>query len=95
MQATTDPAAEPAPRPSPHDLWQQAAGDSRRYRDLLREHGMLVDRTRPRCPSKVALSIGAAAQCQDETGHSGCHFAAVAGFWGDTDERLLTGEGGS
>lgn len=28
--------------PSPLDLWRQANGDGDRYRELLREHGMLL-----------------------------------------------------
>ncbi len=76
-------------RLSPADLWQQADGDRQRYVQLLREHGLLVDRTGPRCPVKVCTSAGSVAQCQSEAGHTGCHFAAVAGFWSDGDDRIL------
>jgi hypothetical protein len=31
-----------APKPSPFDLWQQAGGDGEHYRDLLREHGLVL-----------------------------------------------------
>jgi hypothetical protein len=80
---------EPVTPPSPADLWQQANGDRQRYVQLLRDHGLLVERTGPRCPVKVATAVGTVAQCQNEAGHSGCHFAAVAGFWSDGDDRIL------
>lgn len=31
-------------RPSPYELWKQAGEDGVRYRALLREYGLLVDR---------------------------------------------------
>lgn len=33
-----------ADKPSPYNLWKQARGDPERYRQLLREHGLLIDR---------------------------------------------------
>lgn len=77
--------------PSPGDLWRQANGDRQRYVQLLRIHGLLVDRAGPRCPVRVSTSARSVAQCQSEAGHTGCHFAAVAGFWSDDDDRILLG----
>jgi hypothetical protein len=31
-----------AEHPSPHQLWEQAGGNGQRYRQLLREHGLLL-----------------------------------------------------
>ena len=33
---------EPAPKPQPHQLWEQAGGDPEEYRRLMREHGHLI-----------------------------------------------------
>lgn len=33
---------EPAPKPSPHQLWEQAGEDPEEYRRLMREHGYLL-----------------------------------------------------
>ena len=33
---------EPKPVPSPIELWQQAGEDPGRYRELMREHGLLL-----------------------------------------------------
>lgn len=32
-----------AERPSPGQLWYQAGGNAERYRELMREHGHIVD----------------------------------------------------
>lgn len=33
---------EPAPEPSPHELWAEAGEDPERYRDLMRQHGLIL-----------------------------------------------------
>jgi len=35
-------APEPAGKPSPHELWEQAGGSRDEYRRLLREHGHII-----------------------------------------------------
>jgi hypothetical protein len=39
----------PAPRSNAYDLWVQADGDRDEYRRLLREAGLIVERTEPSC----------------------------------------------
>ena len=33
---------EPAPKPQPYQLWEQAGEDPERYRDLMRDHGYIL-----------------------------------------------------
>jgi hypothetical protein len=45
----SEPGVEPTieggavPVPSPFELWQQAAADPERYRELLHQHGLILE----------------------------------------------------
>lgn len=34
-------------QPTPHELWMQAAGDPERYRELMRQHGYILEPDSP------------------------------------------------